>query len=110
MPIVKSNGLDVVTWLLSLTETVNVVVPVAVGVPVRAPLLPNVNPFGRVLEVKNMYGGVPPEAMMVWLYATPTVPSGSGEFVVKTRAGATGIVKVLVPELSGVKLASGRVD
>jgi hypothetical protein len=48
---------------------VNWNVPLAVGVPVRAPVLLSVKPAGSVpVVVEKVYGGtVPPLAVIVWL-------------------------------------------
>jgi hypothetical protein len=62
-------------------------VPAAVGVPERRPELVNVSPAGRVDPVvtAHEYGAVPPEAANCSLYATLTVPPGSGDAVVMAR-------------------------
>src|SRR5262249_8098802 len=63
-------------------ESVAVIVklngPEAVGVPESTPPVLSVRPAGKVPEVTaNEYGAVAPLAVMVWLYATFTVPFGS---------------------------------
>ena len=54
---------------LSFTDTVNVAVPVAVGVPEITPPLDSANPAGRLPEANDqVYPGVPPLALSVVLY------------------------------------------
>ena len=63
----------------SRTPTVNVVLPAVVGAPDSNPAVVIVKPAGRVLPLcrPNVYGDVPPDAVIVWLYNFPTVPAGS---------------------------------
>ena len=64
--------------LESVTWTVKLFVPNAVGVPEICPSFVNVWPAGRVPEISDqLYGPLPPVAVSVWLYATDCVPPGS---------------------------------
>jgi hypothetical protein len=59
--------------VLSVAVTVIGNEPATVGVPVSAPLGASVRPAGSVPVVTaKVYGAVPPEAVIVVLYATPT--------------------------------------
>ena len=88
--------LVVVPATLSVTRTVNVLTPVVVGVPEITPPLDKVRPAGRLpLASDQVYGGVPPCALTVTEYATPSVAAGSGEVVVIVSAGT--IVRLNCP-------------
>src|SRR5450756_332006 len=94
--------------------------PVAVGVPVMAPVaVLSERPVGSAPAVTaKVYGAVPPEAETVWLYAVVTEPSGrvAGETVIVGQAitivyawlpaqrltSAAVIVKLKVPDVVGV--------
>jgi hypothetical protein len=103
----------------SVTLTVKLLVPAAVGVPEIVPFAASVNPAGNVpLASDHVYGGVPPEAAKLWVYAAPTVPGASVDVVTLTGVPATVIesaavalfkvrsvtrtVKLLVPAAVGV--------
>jgi hypothetical protein len=75
-----------------VTWTVKFDVPAAVGVPLITPVEAfRLNPAGRVpAETDQLYGVVPPVAVIVWLYAVPTVPAGSG-LAVEIVGAATGL-------------------
>lgn len=62
--------------LLSLTVTVKLNFPLAVGVPAMAPLPDaSLNPAGRLPDViDQVYGAVPPLAARLTLYDVPTTP------------------------------------
>src|SRR5579862_7545892 len=63
---------------LSVAVTVKLKVPAAVGVPESRPLGASGTPVGVAPEVTaNVYGGVPPDAVMLWEYAMPKAPAGS---------------------------------
>jgi hypothetical protein len=68
----------VTDWLfdcpaLSLTFRLNVYVPVVVGVPVMAPLdALMLSQLGELPLTEYLYGGVPPAALQLPVYATPT--------------------------------------
>ena len=53
--------------------------PATVGDPDMSPVVAfSVSPVGSVPAlIVNAYGAVPPVALIVWLYALPTVPFGS---------------------------------
>jgi hypothetical protein len=69
--------------LLSVAVIVNEELPWAVGVPESTPDTESDNPAGRVPDVTaNVTGAAPPVAVMVWLYADPTVPGVSDESVI----------------------------
>jgi hypothetical protein len=58
--------------------TVNEELPVAVGVPDNTPAEVRLRPAGNEPALfVNVYGLVPPLAVFVWLYATPTIPVGN---------------------------------
>jgi hypothetical protein len=64
----KFEELEQSVALLSVTDTVKVAVPEAVGVPVTWPALFIVNPAGRPPpEIAKVNGEVPPVAANVWL-------------------------------------------
>ena len=102
----------------SVTLTVKLLVPAAVGVPdIVAPL--RLNPAGSdPLAIDHVYGAVPPLAVSVAAYAVPTVPLSSAVVVIFSVAGFTVIersavavtdalsvaftVKLLVPAALGV--------
>ena len=72
---------------LSVTLTVKLDEPAAVGVPDIVPP-ERLNPAGSdPLATDHVYGGVPPVALSGCEYATPTVPAGNEE-VVMLKAGA----------------------
>ena len=54
----------------SFTVTTKLIVPNAVGFPLRTPLADKLNPAGSFVD-DQLYGGVPLNAANVWLYATP---------------------------------------
>ena len=57
---------------LSFTATVNVAVPLAVGVPEITPPLDSESPAGRLPDaIDHVYPGVPPLALSVALYELP---------------------------------------
>ena len=92
---------------VSITCTIKLDVPVAVGVPDITPVeLLRVKPFGRVPVFDHVYGSTPPVAVRVWLYAVPSVPEGRGDEVVIVK-GAIGIVVTLNAPLTSpiVKVA-----
>src|SRR5215471_11604925 len=90
---------------LSATDTENVVVPVAVGVPEMIPVAgPNESPAGRLpLRRLHVYGAVPPDAVKAAvLYGTLTVPGSragatiaSTAVMVQDEAGAVATVPVV---------------
>jgi hypothetical protein len=60
-----------------LTITVKELVPAVVGAPLIAPEVESNRPAGREPEARlQEYGGVPPLAQSVTLYATFTTPLG----------------------------------
>jgi hypothetical protein len=60
-------------------------VPASVGVPESTPLLLSVRPVGRLAAGAEMLSApVPPDAVIVWLYKTPTVPLARPEVVMLT--------------------------
>jgi hypothetical protein len=61
---------------LSVTLTVKLDVPLAVGVPEMTPPLERVSPAGRLPEASDhVYAAVPPVALRVVLYELPTMPA-----------------------------------
>ncbi len=59
------TDLEAVSPSLSVTVTVKVLVPVALGVPVILPVEPRVRPVGSVPLLLQVYGVVPPLAAKV---------------------------------------------
>jgi hypothetical protein len=85
------------TWLTfcagepaSVTLTVTIALPAVVGVPLTTHPV-RLRPSGNVPVIEQLYGEVPPFAVIVELYATPTVPFGS-VFVMFRALGAITIV------------------
>jgi len=80
-----------VAELLSRTCTVNVLAPVALGVPVIAPVLAvSDKPAGRAPAMTDhVYGIVPEPASSIVLYTTPEVPLGNSIVVTATPGAAT---------------------
>ena len=71
--------------------------PAAVGVPEITPDELRLKPAGRVPELTDqLYGGVPPVAARVTLYAELTTPTVSGEVVVIVRV-VGGVVPPPLP-------------
>ena len=92
-PTVRLNSLLAVAAVgpaLSVTVTVKVYVPSAVGVPVSVPLLLNNKPDGKEepSATAKVYAPVPPVATKVWLYVVPTVAFGKGLVVVMDKGAA----------------------
>ena len=72
---------------LSSACIVNVKLPNAVGVPLSNPLLDKLRPGGNEPDTtEKAYGAIPPVAVGVCEYATPSVALGS-EVVTTARAG-----------------------
>jgi hypothetical protein len=62
----------------SVTETVNVELPLAVGVPEITPALDSVSPAGRLPDaMDHVYPGVPPVTLSAFAYDAPTCAAGS---------------------------------
>ncbi len=77
--IVTLSCLVVVPADESITLTVMIVVPAIVGVPVMTPAVFRLNPAGNGLDPGfrlHVYPGMPPVAVSVKLYGTPTEPAG----------------------------------
>jgi hypothetical protein len=69
--------------LLSITRIVKLNEPAALGVPFNVPLDEKLRPAGKDPEANDhVYGDVPPFAVNVWSYDTPTIPDASSELVV----------------------------
>jgi hypothetical protein len=81
---------------LSVTRTITLLVPAAVGVPIIAPRVVElrVNPAGRLLEIRlNVYGLAPPVACNVArglasVYTFPSVAAGIVVVVMESGAPA----------------------
>ena len=90
--IVAAGSIVIATFAVAVsvpltTCTVNASVPVAVGVPVIAPLGDNARPAGRAPPVTlHTYAAVPPCASSCVAYAVPTVPFGSDVVVMVSRS------------------------
>ena len=76
------------------TCTVKLLVWAVVGIPEMTPAVLKVKPAGSddPEASDQVYGVVPPVAVRVWLYATPTVPLGRVVVVIDRAAGAGLIV------------------
>jgi propanediol utilization protein len=110
--VVATSPSESVTWMLN--------VPVAVGVPVTAPVeVFSVRPAGNVPTMENVYGATPPVTVMgPLLNGTPTVPVVVPEQVIEMdgtivitqpvavapRASVTLMVKV--PDAVGVPVTA----
>jgi hypothetical protein len=82
----------------SWTWTVKLDVPVAVGVPEMTPVVAfKVRPAGSAPAMMlQVYGGVPPMACKVWLYAVPLVPPASDVVVTPSGGSVTVILRLAV--------------
>src|SRR5204863_9186369 len=124
---VSASGLDPVWDTLSLTATVKLAVPAALGVPLITPPLDNVRPAGNDPNViDQVYEPVPPLAANVSEYAALAAPAGRGEVVIIDGAGLivsangldavwepvslTSAVKLAVPAVVGVPLIAPPLD
>src|SRR5882724_7382966 len=73
--------------------TVKFAVAAVLGVPLSTPALLRVKPAGKLPAlIDHVYGAVPPVAVNVPLYTTPTVAAGKGETVVIVSAAAACVV------------------
>jgi hypothetical protein len=93
----------------SVTVTVKFEVPgVPLGVPEMIPLLLSVKPAGRLPPVTaQLYGGTPPVASSIWLYAVPSDPPGNVVVaIVNAGAAVTVIVIALLAELPASSVTS----
>jgi hypothetical protein len=85
----------------SVTVTVKVNEPAAVGVPLRTPAEVSVTPAGSVpLETANVYGDCPPVAVIVVVYAMPMLAPGK-LVVVIASVGRIVTVNTLVVVAAG---------
>jgi hypothetical protein len=86
--IVSDNAAVFDVVALSVTLTVKLADPAAVGVPDIAPPVDRLNPAGSdPADSDHEYGGDPPDAANVCEYATPTVPAGSDDVVMPSAGG-----------------------
>jgi hypothetical protein len=77
------------------TVTLNVDVPLTVGVPEIAPLLESVNPAGKLPDaIDHVYPGVPPLADIVALYAVPLCAPGSPAVLIASDDVCDALVTV----------------
>lgn len=94
-PIVMLSAALAVTWFASVTVTVKVAGPAAVGVPVIAPLEAIVKPAGSAPPVTaNVYGAVPFVAATLAVYAAFIVPLGSVVVVIETGVTSAATLTV----------------
>lgn len=64
----------------SVTCTVKLNTPPALGVPVTAPVLGvRIRPCGRLPMIEKVYGAIPPTAVSAELYATPSGAVADGQ-------------------------------
>jgi hypothetical protein len=99
--IVICNAREADRFVESVTLAVKVYAPAVVGVPEIAPLPASVRPGGKdPLATDHAYGGLPPVAARVWVYAVPAVPPGSDAVVmlVGVEAGLIGICRAFVAD------------
>jgi hypothetical protein len=88
--------LDAVCLLLSVTVTVTLAVPAAVGVPLMLPPALRFNPAGSApLLTAQVYPPVPPLAVSVCEYADPTVPAGNDVVVIVSVGAAIAMLSAL---------------
>ena len=74
-------------------RTVNWAVPSAVGVPLISPVsLFRLRPAGRLPPSMLHVMGVVPVAVRIWLYASPTLPSGRLDVVMLGAAAAFSLM------------------
>jgi hypothetical protein len=85
---------------LSVTFTVTIELPATVGVPLTTQPVSE-SPVGSDPEIEQLYGVVPPVAVIVELYATPTCPFGK-VFVMLSAVGAITIVSFALTLCAGV--------
>jgi hypothetical protein len=79
---------DAVRLPLSVTLTVKLEDPPAVGVPLITPPALSVKPPGNEpVEIVHVFPPLPPVAVSVWEYAVPKVPPGSDPVVIASGAG-----------------------
>ncbi len=84
---------------LSDTLAVKVYIAAAVGVPLNTPAAVMVTPGGGDPEtIDQLYGGTPPTACSVRMYATPTVLGARNGCGTPSGGGFTVSEKPLVPE------------
>jgi hypothetical protein len=89
-------ALKCVGLVASVTVTLTVAAPAALGIPVIAPVEGSIdNPAGRPVAVQA-YGVMPPEAASGPLYTEPTTPFGSAAVVI-VSPGAIVTKNCLVP-------------
>ncbi len=82
--------------------TVNVYLPVAVGVPEITPALLRVSPVGRLPDVTDHVMGVVPVEDKTALYAVPDVPEERLVVVIAGLPGTVGAAIVIVKELDAL--------
>ena len=83
----------------SLTRIPKAQIPCADGVPENVPEDPSVNPVGSCpADNDQVYGALPPDAVIAAVYATPTVAPGKTVVVIAGAAPSTvtDAVSVLV--------------
>src|SRR5262249_13750933 len=88
----------------SEASTVNVNVPVSIGLPLISPVGVRLRPVGRAAEDGSrvqVYGGVPPVAERTAVYWLLTKPPPSVSWVRAAREVATWRVSVLVENWAG---------
>ncbi len=96
--IVRANVLVVEDDRMSVTRTVKLTGPAAVGVPLSTPVLVMVSQSGRVVPLSaKVSGAVPPATASVCVYGRPTVHVGKGEADVRVGNGFTVTLKALLP-------------
>jgi len=93
---VRLNALDALFLAVSVTCTVKLNEPAAVGVPERAPLAASSEmPAGRAPAMTaQVYGAVPPVAASACEYELPAAPPGSVVPVVMLKGWALGAIMI----------------
>ena len=102
----KENVLDALCGVgdvESVTVTVTVLVPAAVGVPVICPELALiVSPAGNP-AAPHVYGVAPPAAATVAVYAAPTAPAGKSVVMMVKPGGFTRSANAFVAVFAGIE-------
>jgi hypothetical protein len=92
---------------LSVTLTVKLLDPAAVGVPEIVPFAASISPAGSdPLAIVHVKGGVPPIAASVWEYAVPTIPVGSDEVEICKAGGLIVIDNAAAADVDGEALSA----
>jgi len=90
---------------LSVTFTVKLAEPAAVGVPLMTPST-SVNPAGSdPLATDHVYGGVPPVALTACEYVFPAVPGGNKDVLILSAGAAIVIASEALADADAASVA-----